>query len=148
MATEGKFGAQIEKEIFKGIGGAVDAAVLGAAVGTTMLWNSMQKNVTAWMLGELLVTVLIASSISTSAGLIRSIVFGVEAGAVASFLAPWYAKNVAGQTGVRVAVPAHQAPPVAVSFPAAAYQTPPQAPQKGVGSTAQPVPRGVSVLDV
>ena len=144
MALPKEAAGAATKQLFTGIEGAVDAASLGTAVGATMLWNSMQNNVTAWMLGELLISVLISSSMRS--GLIRNITLGVEAGAIASFLAPWFAKSVE-KTGTRVTSyrptaggcpgcrSAHQAQqPVSVSFPAAAV--------------AQAAPRGVSVLDI
>lgn len=141
-----KVGEQVEKAIFEpALSGTIDAGIIGFSTAAAMLWNSLQgEKRIMWAFGELIVAVLIGSSLRQSR--VRDIVFGIESGAIGTLLAPLLAEaqKQTGGTGARaVSAPAtrtvHPAPAMLYSY------TPPQ---KGVGSTAQPVPRGVSVLDI
>lgn len=137
-----EIGKKMEEAVFTpALAGAIDAGVIGFSTAGTMLWNALQKDKSwVWAFGELLVTILIGSSLKV--GRVRDIAFGIESGAIATLLMPvFYAIQGQKTTGARVGGPAVRPS----SLPVLTLTTPPQ---KGVGSTTQPVPRGVSVLDI
>lgn len=129
-----EIGKRVEEAVFTpALAGTIDAGVIGFSTAGTMLWNALQKDKSwMWAFGELLVTILIGSSLKV--GRVRDIAFGIESGAIATLLMPvFYAVQGQKTTGARVEGPVIQ--PTSTS----------SVPQKGVGVNRQPVPRGVSV---